>query len=137
MINNITLVGRWTKDIDLKFSGNGVGFANGHLAVSRPFSKNETDFLPVTMFRKTAELAAQYTKKGSQVAVTGRVQSRKYENNEGRNITVVEVVADNIVFLDKPDRSKNGDENKEVSDSGYDDPFADGSKIEVGDDLPF
>ncbi|WP_210470439.1 single-stranded DNA-binding protein [Sporosarcina sp. 6E9] len=104
MMNNVSLVGRLTKEPTLKFTQSGVAVCNFTLAVNRPFKnangENEADFIMVQVWRKPAENAANFLKKGSQAAVSGRINSRHYENDKGDRIYVTEVVADFVQFLD-------------------------------------
>lgn len=103
LINQVTLVGRLTKDPELKITQDGIAVANVTLAVSRNFKNSngevETDFVQCTLWRKTAENTVQYCRKGTIVGITGRIQTRSYENHEGRKIYVTDVVADNVRFL--------------------------------------
>lgn len=103
MINNVVLVGRLTKDSELRFTGSGIAVASFTLAVDRHFKTQDgqdADFIQCVVWRKTAEALSKYTRKGSLIAVTGRIQTRHYENNEGKRIYVTEVLAENIQFLD-------------------------------------
>ena len=99
-MNNVTLVGRLTRDPETKYTGDGVAIANFGLAVPRPYKnaagEKETDFLNCVAFRQTAEFVSQYLTKGRQIALRGSVQSRKYTTAEGQNRTVIEVVADQV-----------------------------------------
>ena len=139
MINTATVTGRLVKDVDLRYSQSGKAVANFTVAVNRPFkSQNgdrEADFINVVQFGKGAELTAQYMNKGSQIGVTGRIQTRNYENNEGRRVYVTEIVADQVAFLDsKNDRQNNQQQPQQQTD----DPFANaGQPIDIDDDLPF
>ena len=103
LINQVTLVGRLTKDPELKITQDGIAVANVTLAVSRNFKNSngevETDFVQCTLWRKTAENTVQYCRKGTIVGITGRIQTRSYENHEGRKVYVTDVVADNVRFL--------------------------------------
>ena len=104
MLNKVVLIGRLTKDPELRFTPSGVGVATFTLAVERQFSSNgekETDFIPIVAWKKQAENCAEYLKKGSLVAVDGRIQTRNYDNNEGKKVYVTEVVADSVKFLEK------------------------------------
>src|SRR5690625_232295 len=105
---NITvLVGRLTRDPELRYTQNGTAVANFNLAVDRPFSKEkETDFINCVAWRKQAENLAQYMKKGSQIGISGRIQTRNYEDKDGQRVYVTEVVADNIQFLDSRNSSE-------------------------------
>ena len=90
MINNVTLVGRLTKDPELKYTPSNVAVATFTLAVNRNFKgangEREADFINCMMWRKQAELFAEWCKKGNLVGVTGRIQTRNYENQEGRRV---------------------------------------------------
>ncbi|MBU8908181.1 single-stranded DNA-binding protein [Desertibacillus haloalkaliphilus] len=145
MINRVCLVGRLTKDPELKYTPNGVAVANFVLAVNRPFSnqqgERDADFIQIVVWRKQAENAAQFLKKGNLAGVDGRIQTRSYENNEGRRVFVVEVVAESVQFLEpKGSNGQHGNNNQGgLSPSGNHDPFANsGGPIDIGDaDLPF
>ena len=105
-MNSVSLVGRLTKDPELRFTATGKAVATFSLAVNRTFSKSdEADFFNIVTWQKTAENCANYLAKGQQVAVLGRLQSRSYENKEGRRIFVVEVVANEVEFLERRDKS--------------------------------
>ncbi len=113
MINNVVLVGRLTRDPELRYTpGNGIPVATFTLAVDRPFKnaegEREADFIPIVTWRKLAENCANYLKKGSQAAVTGRLQIRSYDDKEGVRRKIAEIVADNVRFLDskKPDQEQ-------------------------------
>lgn len=105
MINRVVLVGRLTKDpSDLRRSANDTAFLSFTLAVDNR-SKNEeksADFIPCVAFNKTAEIINQYTHKGSQIAVEGRIQTRSYDSkdNPGKKVYVVEVICENVQLLD-------------------------------------
>ncbi|MNN64347.1 Single-stranded DNA-binding protein ssb [compost metagenome] len=136
MLNRTILIGRLTKDPELRYSPSGVAVTNFTLAVDRPFTNNgnrEADFIPVVTFKQTAEAVANYLRKGRLTAVEGRIQTRNYENNEGRRIYVTEVIADNVRFLEKSESSSGQTQQNNP------DPFArDGKPIDISDDdLPF
>lgn len=104
IMNNVSLVGRLTKEPELKYTQNGVAVCNFTLAINRPFKnangENEADFIMIQVWRKSAENAANFLKKGSQAAVNGRINTRHYENDKGDRVYVTEVVADFVQFLD-------------------------------------
>lgn len=140
MINRINLVGRLTRDWDMRFTPSGIAVANGGIAVNRPFKnqhgENEADFFNCVVWRKQAENAAQYTGKGSLVAIDGRLQSRRYENREGRNVTVIEVVAESVQFLDQRQQGQKKESNQ--SNDVADNLYGGGESIDISDeDLPF
>jgi single-strand DNA-binding protein len=104
MINRIVLVGRLTKDPELRYTPNGVAVANFTLAVNRPFTNQqgdrEADFINIVIWRRQAENVANYLKKGSLAGVDGRLQTRSYDNNEGRRVFITEVMAESVQFLE-------------------------------------
>ena len=104
MINSVNLVGRLTRDVELRVSQSNVAVASFTLAVNRSFKsangEREADFINCVAFKKTAEILNQYAGKGSQIGVTGSIQTRNYENKEGQRVYVTEVIANNIALLD-------------------------------------
>lgn len=104
MINRFIGVGRLTKDPEFRTTPNGVSVTTFTIAVNRTFTnaqgEREADFINCVTFRKQAKNVNDYLSKGSLAGVDGRVQSRNYENNEGRRVFVTEVVADSVQFLD-------------------------------------
>ena len=104
MINSVNLVGRLTRDVELRVSQSNVAVASFTLAVNRQFKsangEREADFINCVAFKKTAEILNQYAGKGSQIGVTGSIQTRNYENKEGQRVYVTEVIANNIALLD-------------------------------------
>lgn len=155
MINNVVLVGRLTKDADLRYISNGDAVATFTLAVNRQFTnqagEREADFINCVLWKKAAENFANFTRKGSLVGIQGRIQTRNYENQQGHRVYVTEVVADNFTLLEKKgdarDHSNNpsGQSNNRAKQQGFDefnqsaDPFSgSGESIDIGDDdLPF
>lgn len=104
-MNKVVLVGRLTKDPELKFTqGKGTAVCTLTLAVDRQFSKDgkkEADFIPVVIWGKPAENTANYMVKGCLMGVSGRLQTRSYEAKDGTKRYVTEVVADEVQFLSK------------------------------------
>ncbi len=105
MLNRIVLIGRLTKDVDLRFTASGKPTANFTLAVDRPYrnqqGEKEADFIPVVVWNKLAEHCANYIGKGRLVAVDGRLQIRSYDGNDGQRKYITEVVAETVKFLDR------------------------------------
>lgn len=137
MLNRVILIGRTTKDGDLRYTPTGVAVYTNTLAVDRPISgsgNKEADFIPLVGWRQLAETCANYVKKGRLIAVEGRIQVRNYENNEGKKVYVTEVIADNVRFLESA-KNEGGQSSKPSSA----DPFVDdGKPIDIDDsDLPF
>ncbi|GEL66523.1 single-stranded DNA-binding protein [Marinilactibacillus psychrotolerans] len=124
MINNVVLVGRMTRDAELRYTGSGTAVASFSIAVERTFTnaqgERETDFINCVAWRKTAEIISNFTRKGSLVGVTGRIQTRNYTNNEGRKVYITEVVCENFQMLEpKSVTEKRGQNDNESSGSGY------------------
>lgn len=156
MINNVTLVGRLTKDPDLRYTSSGTGVATFTLAVNRNFTSadgtREADFINCVIWRKPAETLANYAKKGVLIGVTGRIQTRSYDNQQGQKVYVTEVIADNFQLLEskKADSSQNtqgsGVSNSQTNNytrsqpnrnNDESDPFGNSSIDISDDDLPF
>jgi single-strand DNA-binding protein len=152
VLNRVVLIGRLTKDPELRYTPAGVAVATFTLAVDRPFSNQqgnrEADFLNIVTWRQLAETCANYLRKGRLTAVEGRIQVRHYDNNEGKRVYMTEIIADNVRFLES---SGGGGGNREEGSSqsgqnrgndqsrGNQDPFSDdGKPIDISDDdLPF
>lgn len=111
MINSVTLVGRLTKDPELRTTSSGIEVGNFTLAINRNFTnqngEREADFINCIVFKKQAVNVNKYLSKGKLAGVVGRIQSRSYENKEGQKVFVTEVVCDNVQFLEPKD-SQNG-----------------------------
>lgn len=155
MINNVVLVGRLTKDPDLRYTSSGTGVATFTLAVNRNFTSadgtREADFINCVIWRKPAETLANYAKKGVLIGVTGRIQTRSYDNQQGQKVYVIEVIADNFQLLEskKADSSQNTQgsgvsnsqtnnytRNQQNRNNVQSDPFSK-SSIDIDDSLPF
>lgn len=119
MLNRVVLVGRLTKDPELKVSQSNISVVNFTLAVNRPFTdangERGADFINIVTFRKQAENVNQYLKKGSLAGVDGRLQSRSYENKEGQRVYVTEVVADSVQFLEPKGSNGSGGQSSQQS----------------------
>ncbi|SHH43709.1 single-strand DNA-binding protein [Desulforamulus hydrothermalis Lam5 = DSM 18033] len=105
MLNNVVLIGRLTRDPELRYTTNGTAVGSFNIAVDRPQSKDrekETDFIDIVVWQKTAEACANNLGKGRLVAVRGRLQIRSYDDNQGIRRKTAEVVADEVKFLDWP-----------------------------------
>jgi len=113
MINRVVLVGRLTKDPELRYTPSGVAMARFTLAVNRTFSnqsgEKEADFINCTVWRKQAENTANFLKKGSLAGVEGRIQTGSYEGQDGKRVYTTDVVADSVQFLEPRNSSGGGD----------------------------
>ena len=138
MINNVVLVGRLTRDPELRYTPSNVAVATFSLAVNRNFKNQagdrEADFINCMIWRKPAELLSEWCKKGNLVAITGRIQTRSYENQQGQRVYVTEVVAESFQILEKRDKTADHSsmENQMPPSFGASDP------MDIPDDgLPF
>src|SRR5699024_10491529 len=113
MLNRVVMVGRLTRDPDLRYTPNGIAVANFNVAANRPYKnqqgEQEADFINCVIWRKPAENLATYMKKGSLIGVDGRIQTRSYENQEGKMVFVTEVLAESVQFLEPRNASQQRD----------------------------
>lgn len=145
-MNKVVLIGRLTKDPELKFTpGNGTAVATFTIAVDRRFSKDgnrEADFIPVVVWGKQAESTANYMSKGKLMGVSGRIQTRSYEAKDGTRRYVTEVVAEEVQFLEWGNRqstaeSINGGYPQTGMPGGFDGSYSDDiTPIDDGE-IPF
>lgn len=120
MINNVVLVGRLTRDAELRYTQSNIAVATFTLAVNRPF-KNEAgerdaDFINCVIWRQSAENLANWAKKGSLIGITGVIQTRSYDNQQGQRVYVTEVVASNFQLLESRNSQQN---NQGYQQQGY------------------
>lgn len=117
MINRVVLVGRLTKDPELKYTQSGIAITRFTLAVNRPFSnaqgEREADFINCIAWRKQAENTANFLRKGSLTGVDGRIQTSNFEGQDGKRVFMTEVVADSVQFLEP--RNSNSDRSSSQS----------------------
>ena len=138
MINTVTLVGRITKDPELRKTQTGVSVVKFTLAVNRTFNKEETDFIRVVAWRHSADFLGRYVTKGALLGVVGRIETGSYEDNNGNTVFTTEVVADNVQSLEsrKEVEQRQGfapDDYVELDQETFSGPALDISS----DDLPF
>lgn len=138
-INNVVLVGRMTKDAELRYTPSNVAVATFTLAVNRQFKsangEKETDFINIVAWRKTAEILSNYASKGSQIGITGRIQTRSYEGNDGKRVYVTEVVAETVMLLDG---KSNNQPPQPQPQQKQERPFSASSAVDIDDlELPF
>lgn len=159
-MNKVFLIGRLTRNPELRYTGNNTAVASFTLAVNRTFTnqsgEREADFINIVVWRKQAENVKNYLSQGSQVAIDGRIQTRSYDDQNGNKRYITEVIADNVEFLGSKNSSASQNTSNTLSSDSeptpYDfaesepkttavdnNPFADfGSSIEISDDeLPF
>lgn len=138
MMNKIILIGRMTKNAEVRYTQSNKAVAQFSLAVNRPGNK-ETDFINIIAWDKLGEIVQKYTHKGSLIAVEGRLQTRTYEDNNGNKKYITEVVANNINLLEPKNKQEQTENNYRQVDKS--DPFEEmGKQVEqeINDnDLPF
>ena len=155
-INNVVLVGRMTRDAELRYTPSNVAVATLTLAVNRPFKnqngEHEADFINVVIWRQQAENLANWAKKGALIGITGRIQTRSYDNQRGQRVYVTEVVAESFQLLE----SRSVRESQGQGQGGYsapsnqaptqptpdfsrqENPFGQTNPLDISDDdLPF
>ena len=148
MINSVCLVGRLTRDPELKYTGNNIAVASFSLAVNRNFKdangEREADFINCVIWRQSAENLANWAKKGALIGITGRIQTRSYENQQGQRVYATEVVAENFQMLKSRNSQGNQQnqgnsfQNGNSSSGGYNSPFGRSNPMDISDDdLPF
>lgn len=141
MINRVVLTGRPIRDLELKSIKSGNSVCSFPLTVDRNFKsksgKREADFINCVAWGKTAEAMSQYVKKGSLIAVDGRIQTRSYDNRDGQRVYVTEVVVENFSFLSDPPKNSQVSKNNQ-SFNQSNDPFDSNGQVDISDDdLPF
>lgn len=139
-MNSVVLIGRLTRDPEVRYTASQMAVATFSLAVDRPVRSGEerkADFIRITCFGRTAELVERYMAKGRQVAVQGRIQTGSYQNKDGQTVYTTDVVADRVEFLG----SANGNNSRQDADG-----FAGGNTTQneppvgfdaLDDDIPF
>ena len=138
MINNVVLVGRMTRDAELHYTPQNLAVATFNLAVNRNFKnqsgEREADFINCVIWRQQAENLANWAKKGALIGITGRIQTRNYDNQQGQRVYVTEVVADNFQILE----SRNKAANHSSMDEQMPPDFGNNNPMDISDDdLPF
>lgn len=137
MLNRVVLIGRLTKDPELRYTPSGVAVASFTLAVDRNFKnangEREADFIPCVVYRQLAELCANYLAKGRVAAVDGRLQIRTYDTQDGQRRWVTEVVAENVRFLSPREGGNSG----HSSSSSASEVGTYGHEVSLDDDIPF
>ena len=151
MINRVVLVGRLTRDLEMRKTPNGASVVSFTLAVGRRTSQQgqpDADFVNCVAWNRTAELMVQYLHKGSLIGIEGRIQTRSYDNQQGQRVYVTEVICDSVQFLE----SRNAQQGQAqaaptpayqqpvmpVQESTFDDSFSVQDTVDIAsDDLPF
>ena len=149
MINNVVIIGRLTKDVELKYTPANQAVAQFTLAVNRTFKnangERESDFINCVIWRKPAENFANFAKKGALIGITGHIQTRNYENAQGQRVYVTEVIADNFQMLESRSQQQGQSQGSQQQlpqatqqQAKQPDPFSGGTPMNLDDDsLPF
>lgn len=141
-MNRVNIIGRITKDLELKQTSSNISFIRFSIAVDRTFKNEEgeyeTDFFNVVAWRKTAEFINNYFGKGSRIAISGKLQQNSFDDNEGNHRTSVEIVADEVDLIDK---KKDTEANTEIVEEPTEEPKTDedvfaefGDSVELSED---
>lgn len=152
-MNKVFLIGRLSRDPELRYTSNNTPVCQINMAVSRPVvqgKESETDFINVTIWNKQAENLVKYVKKGNQIAIEGRIQTRSYDNEEGKKVYVIEVLANHVEFIGNNSNKTNDNQTQtrdnktsytaeEIDNIPIDDPFSNfGQRVEIDESqLPF
>ncbi len=152
-MNKVVLIGRLSRDPELRHTSNNTPVCQINMAISRPVSQGkdpETDFINVVVWNKQAENLVKYVKKGNQIAIEGRIQTRSYDNEEGKKVYVTEVLANHVEFIGSNSNKTNDNQTQvqdnktsytveEIDNIPIDDPFSNfGQRVEIDDSqLPF
>ena len=151
-MNNFNCIGRITKDLEVKTSQGGTTVLNNTVAINRPFKNKQTgereaDFINFVAFGKTAEIIAQYHQKGSLIGLSGRMQSRSYQNSNNQKVFVTELVVNEMHFTgsnnasdgqQSQDRPNTTQAQKQRSQAPEENPFANSKgPVDISSDLPF
>lgn len=145
MINRVVLVGRITKDVDHRVTQSGVSVVSFTLAVNRNFTnasgEREADFINCVTWRASADFMRNYVKKGNLLGVDGRIQTRNYEDNDGRTVYVTEVVADSVQLLESRSSQESSGQfrniQEDISNDAQDELYETTKDLIADDDLPF
>lgn len=141
MLNHITIMGRLTRDPELRRTGSGVAVANFAIACERDFSgkdssEKETDFVGCVAWRSTGEFVSKYFSKGRMAVVDGRLQMRSYTDKDGNRRTAAEVIADNVYFADSKKAAENGGNSPTAAEAATPAAPAAGNFAPIDDDEP-
>ena len=140
-MNKMWLTGRITKHIELRYTNSSMEVCQFSLAVTRNFKNSEgeydTDLINCVAYNHNARMMSDYLKKGDKIGVAGRLQTRTYQNSEGKNVYISEVIVDNIEFLEaKKEKNASNEEVRRTNTSYEEDPFADlGGSITIDDNF--
>ena len=144
-MNKVVLIGRLTKDPELRYTSSNIPSATFSVAVNRTFENQngvrEADFINIVVWRKQAENVKKYIGKGSLVAIDGRIQTRNYDDKDGKRVFVTEVVAESVQFLESKTQRSNSSNSEDSNFNNNqttnvdDEPYVDfGQTIELSDD---
>ena len=135
-MNSVNLIGRLTRDVEIRYTQtNNTAVANFTIAVNRAYVKEgeerQADFIPIIVWGKTGEFCQKYFRKGMQVGITGRIQTRNWDDDQGQKHYVTEIVAEHVYFADS--KKDDNQVSNEIPQQDFAQPTFEGSS----DDLPF
>lgn len=133
MVNNVTLVGRLTRDPELRKTQAGKSVLKFNLAVNRPFNKEQADFVSCIAWEQKADFMANYITKGALISVVGRIETGSYEDASGKKVYTTDVVVDNVQALESQAQRNKGNDQPPYAEKEHDEPVLD----ITSDDLPF
>lgn len=143
MLNRVVLIGRLTRDSELRYTPNGIAVCNFTLAVDRPYKnaqgEKETDFIPVVVYRQLGEACSKYLGKGKMAAVDGRIQVRSFTGQDGQKRWVTEIIAEDVRFLSPKEPTAANMEGGERPFGGSTEgqPYGNLGTVSLDDDIPF
>lgn len=122
-MNSVQLIGRLTKDIELRYTQEGVAVGSFQLAVNRPFKntqgEQEADFISCQVWRKTAENLEKFTRKGVQIGIIGHIKTGSYENNEGKRVYTTDVIVEKFDLLERREKYSGAEDVQNTSEGNH------------------
>lgn len=146
-MNKVCLIGRLTADVELRYNSSNIAYSRFNLAVNRNFTnaegKREADFISCVAWRKTAELIKEHFKKGSEIGISGRIQTGSYDYNDGKKVYTTDVIVEEITFIgskkdSRPEPEYAGQVSEQVTEQVKEqsDPFAQfGQQVTIDDNF--
>ena len=137
-MNKVIMIGRLTKDPEIKKTSSGKSVASFTLAVNQRFNRDKTDFINCVAWEKTADYLGNYVKKGNLIAVEGRISTRNYDGSDGKKVYITEVVCESVQGLERNDQPTPKPSNEPKPWQKYEEDFVTGPTLDItNEDLPF
>lgn len=128
-MNKVILIGRWTRDPEVRYSNDGKAVAKGSIAIDRKFNKDEADFPSITAFGKTAEFIEKYFRKGMKIAIVGRLQTGSYDDKDGKKVYTTDVIVEEADFVESKAASNEIVQTGSVTEDGFTDAGAEADAV--------